>query len=175
MKQQVRFLSLFVLAATLMFSGDMFTTTVQAFNEKSILAKNRSHQGTGILEIKLVALDWGYSKERPGKFEYSIGKVLTDVEFTIYKDEQVYTKQRTDKDGKVYFQLPLGTYTYKQTSLHPHETDPKGSYARQPGIFPITIAFNGESHQRITYNSYSWYGANDTCILHDEIMNGECK
>ncbi|WP_410991116.1 prealbumin-like fold domain-containing protein [Bacillus cereus] len=171
MKEPLYFVAVFILAAILTSSGNV-STTAQATSEN---LQTDSSKEMGTLEIKLVGLAWTYSSEHRGKFEYSIGKILKDVEFTIYKDGQVYEKQRTDKDGKIYFKLPMGTYTYKQTSSHPAETFPARSYLRPQGTFPITIAFNGESYQRIIYNSYSSYEVEyDTCILHDEILHRDC-
>ncbi|MHB0801722.1 prealbumin-like fold domain-containing protein [Bacillus thuringiensis] len=153
MKKTLCFLSLLVLIGMIVFSSDMFTINVQAASKQSILAKDVSNEETRILEINLRVLEWKYSSEYCGHIEFYPERGLENVEFTIYKDGKVYGKQQTNTNGEIYFHLPTGIYTYKQTSKYPATT--VANYLPDPTMFSVTISPNKLSYQHIIYNKYS--------------------
>ncbi|SFX19174.1 hypothetical protein SAMN04487866_10292 [Thermoactinomyces sp. DSM 45891] len=153
MRYVVRLLSLCVLVGVLLFSGSM-SSSVQAASEHTSVNHNKNNE-TGTLEITLKAMEWEYSDEEPGGFKYYPGKALPGVEFTIYKDNKEYAKKRTDKDGKISFQLPVGArFSCKQTSTYPAET---GSYLPETRAFSGSFSTKGEVYQHTVYNLHSMY------------------
>lgn len=153
MKKTLRFVSLLVLIGIIIFSGDIFAINGQATSKHSTLAKDTSNKETGILEINLRVLEWKYSSEHCGHIEFYPERGLENVEFTIYKDGKVYKKQRTNQNGRVDFQLPLGIYTYKQTSKYPATI--VGNYLPDSTIFSVIISPDQQFNQHTLYNAYS--------------------
>ncbi|RAS94801.1 hypothetical protein A6E22_30365 [Bacillus cereus] len=117
-KYAIRFLAVPFVTGAVLFSAAA-TQNVQAASEPS-LQTQKSEVGT--LEITLTAMEWKYDHSEPGGFKYYPGNNLANVEFTIYnkKDNTEYAKKRTDKNGKVSFQLTLNlSFSCKQTSSYP--------------------------------------------------------
>ncbi|PGW40323.1 SpaA isopeptide-forming pilin-related protein [Bacillus thuringiensis] len=110
-KYAIRFLAVPFVTGAVRFST-VTPQYVQAASEQT----QRNELGT--LEITLTAMEWKYDHSEPGGSKYYPGNNLADVEFTIYnkKDNTEYAKKRTDKNGKVSFQLPLNlSFSCKQT------------------------------------------------------------
>ncbi|MBJ8023291.1 MULTISPECIES: SpaA isopeptide-forming pilin-related protein [Bacillus cereus group] len=153
-KYAIRFLAVpFVTGAVLFSTAAM--QNVQAASEPSLqIQKNE----VGTLEITLTAMEWKYDHSEPGGFKYYPGNNLADVEFTIYnkKDNTVYAKKRTDKNGKVSFQLPLNlSFSCKQTSAYPETNG--GRYVPETRTFSGSFKTNGEIYQHTVYNMFTLY------------------
>ncbi|MDQ0418157.1 hypothetical protein J2Z48_002346 [Croceifilum oryzae] len=132
MKRTIQFLSMFVLVGSLIFGGVSNATHVAN-------ASSTYKVETGTLEITVFGKDWRYSPSDPSGFEYFLTK-LSNVEFTIYKDGKEYTKQRTNQDGKMNLQLPVGSYKFTQTTAYPN-------YPKYPPYpeFPFATFFPDKS------------------------------
>ncbi|MDA1775334.1 prealbumin-like fold domain-containing protein [Bacillus cereus] len=144
-KYAIRFLAVPFVTGAVLFST-VAPQHVQAASEPSLQTQKNE---VGTLEITLAELQWKYDHNEPGGFKYSPGNKLADVEFTIYKHGKEYTKQKTDKDGKIHYTLPTGVYTYKQTSA-------AKNYIPEPREFRVTIKSDGHFTRNI-FNTYSMY------------------
>lgn len=153
-KYAIRFLAVPFVTGAVLFSAAA-TQNVQAASEPS-LQTQKSEVGT--LEITLTAMEWKYDHSEPGGFKYYPGNNLADVEFTIYnkKDNTEYAKKRTDKNGKVAFQLPLNlSFSCKQTSAYPETNG--GRYVPETRTFSGSFKTNGEIYQHNVYNMFTLY------------------
>ncbi|MBG9581694.1 hypothetical protein ABE42_21360 [Bacillus thuringiensis] len=153
-KYAIRFLAVPFVTGAVLFSTAA-TQNVQAASELS-LQTQKSEVGT--LEITLTAMEWKYDHSEPGGFKYYPGNNLANVEFTIYnkKDNTEYAKKRTDKNGKVSFQLPLNfSFSCKQTSAYPETNG--GRYVPETRTFSGSFKTNGEIYQHTVYNMFTLY------------------
>ncbi|HDR3658797.1 SpaA isopeptide-forming pilin-related protein [Bacillus cereus] len=158
MNKNVKYAVLF-LAVPFVTGAVLFSTVgsqyVQAASEPS-LQTQRNEVGT--LEITLTSLEWKYDHSEPGGFKYYPGNNLAGVEFTIYnkKDHTAYAKKRTDKNGKVSFQLPLNlSFSCKQTSVYPETNG--GKYVPETRTFSGSFKTTGEIYQHTVYNMFTLY------------------
>ncbi|MBG9612260.1 hypothetical protein [Bacillus cereus] len=153
-KYTIRFLAVPFVTGAVLFSTAA-TQNVQAASKPSLQTQKNE---VGTLEITLTAMEWKYSHSESGGFKYYPGNNLAAVEFTIYnkKDNTVYAKKRTDRNGKVSFQLPLNlAFSCKQTSVY-SEMD-KGRYIPETRTFSGSFKTNGEIYQHTVYNVFTLY------------------
>ncbi|OQR53570.1 adhesin [Bacillus sp. CDB3] len=77
---------------------------------------------------------------------------LSDVEFTVYKKGKVYLKQKTDSNGEISFQLPVGIYTYKQTSERSSDF-----FVADGTEYSLEIKKDGQLSKHTIYNPYIYF------------------
>ncbi|PEZ27227.1 hypothetical protein CN345_23605 [Bacillus thuringiensis] len=118
MKRTIRFLSLLVVVGCILLS-EVGNGAQVAHASATLPTLNMSQIEVGTLKIAVLGKDWRYSDKDPSGFEFFISK-LSNVEFTIYKNGKEYAKQRTNSDGEMNIQLPVGSYTFTQTTAYPN-------------------------------------------------------
>lgn len=153
-KYAIRFLAVPFVMGAILFS----TVTPQHVLAASELLLQPQRNEVGTLEITLTAMEWSYDYSEPGGFKYYRGENLEGVEFTIYnkRDYTEYAKKRTDKNGKVSFQLPLNlAFSCKQTSVYPETNG--GRYVPETRTFSGSFKTNGEIYQHNVYNMFTLY------------------
>ncbi|AHA75444.1 putative cell wall anchor protein (plasmid) [Bacillus thuringiensis YBT-1518] len=85
-------------------------------------------------------------------FQVVSTKKLSDVEVTVYKEGKEYLKQKTNSNGEISFQLPVGAYTYKQTSERTSDF-----FAADATEYPLEIKNDGQVSKHIIYNRYIYF------------------
>ncbi|PEL96126.1 hypothetical protein CN602_26645 [Bacillus cereus] len=153
-KNVIKFLAVSFVTGAILFS----TSTPQNVKAASEPFSHIKKSEMGTLEITLIAMEWKYDRSEPGGFKYYPGNNLADVEFTIYnkKDNTEYVKKRTDKNGRVSFQLPANfAFSCKQTSVYPETNG--GRYVPEIRTFSGLFKTNGEIYQHTVYNLFTLY------------------
>lgn len=118
MKNFIRVFSLLIVVIAMLYGN--LSQNVSIVKASSTLdTENVDMMETGTLEINVLGRDWSYSHTDPSGFEHFIRK-LSNVEFTIYRNGKEYIKNRTSQDGKMNIKLPIGDYTFTQTTAYPN-------------------------------------------------------
>lgn len=85
-------------------------------------------------------------------FQVVSTKKLSDVEVTVYQEGKEYLKQKTNSNGEISFQLPVGVYTYKQTSERTSDF-----FAADATEYSLEIKNDGQISKHIIYNRYIYF------------------
>ncbi|MED3079468.1 SpaA isopeptide-forming pilin-related protein [Bacillus wiedmannii] len=85
-------------------------------------------------------------------FQVVSTKKLSDVEVTVYKEGKEYLKQKTNSNGEISFQLPVGVYNYKQTSERTSDF-----FAADATEYSLEIKNDGQVSKHIIYNRYIYF------------------
>ncbi|WP_260870124.1 SpaA isopeptide-forming pilin-related protein [Bacillus cereus] len=150
LESYIRFSLSLVLVSTILWTNCYHD--VQAATDEVYVMNNTTRQTNQVVEKPAEIGALQLTVLGVYTFQVTSTKRLSDVEFTVYKEGKEYLKQKTNLNGKISFQLPVGVYTYKQTSERTSDF-----FAADATEYPLEIKNDGQVSKHIIYNRYIYF------------------